>query len=149
MPIPALALPILEVGLKLADRLLPDPEAKAAHVLKLQELAQSGTLDQLKMEVDLLLNQLEINKLEAQHPNFFIAGWRPAIGWVCVAGLAMKHVIYPVLRVWWPELQLDLDLTDLLALLIPMLGIAGLRSWDKYQEVDTKVTRDRKKETKK
>lgn len=54
MPVPALALPALfEIGKNLIDRLLPDPEAKAAAALELAKLQESGELARMANETKL------------------------------------------------------------------------------------------------
>jgi hypothetical protein len=70
----------------------------------------------------------------------FVAGWRPAVGWVGVAALAYQFIVYPVL-LWLPWVHTPpppLDSTMLYSLVTGMLGIAGLRSFDKTRGVDTK-----------
>ena len=77
------------------------------------------------------LAQVELNKIGAAHRSIFVAGWRPAVGWVCAIGLAFAFLVNPVLQ--WavekpgPELPLDI----MLELVIGMLGLAGLRTVEK------------------
>lgn len=87
--------------------------------------------------------QISINKIEASHSSLFIAGWRPAIGWVGAVSLAYQFLLYPILVWGWHTLQamghialtlqppptLPVDL--LWVILSGMLGIAGMRSFDK------------------
>ena len=88
----------------------------------------------------LVQGQLEINKTEAQHGSIFVAGWRPFIGWVCGAALVWNFIIQPLLLwVAWmmPDLGIDmstapkLDSGELMTVLLGMLGLGGLRTYEK------------------
>jgi len=85
----------------------------------------------------LLQGQMEINKAEASSSSAFTSGWRPAIGWVCGAALAYTYLAYPLLVwatvVWWPGIKPPVLGNDemLYQLLLGMLGMSGLRSFDK------------------
>jgi hypothetical protein len=77
------------------------------------------------------LAQVELNKIGAAHRSIFVAGWRPAVGWVCAVGLAFAFLVNPILQ-WTvgkpgPELPLDI----MMELVIGMLGLAGLRTAEK------------------
>lgn len=52
-------------------------------------------MEQLDQQLDIA--QTEVNKAEAANPSVFIAGWRPAIGWVCALALAYQFILYPLL----------------------------------------------------
>jgi hypothetical protein len=73
---------LLDVGKALIDKLIPDPQAKAAATQKLLEMQQNGDLA-------VIAAQSHINEIEAANPNLFVSGWRPAVGWVCVFGFAV------------------------------------------------------------
>ena len=82
--------------------------------------------------------QSEINKLEAQSRRFFVAGWRPFIGWVSGVALAYNYVIRPfiepVYQIHYPDIILPvLDMGELMPILLGMLGIAGMRSYEKVK----------------
>jgi hypothetical protein len=73
---------------KIADKIWPNPADKAAGLLELEKLRQTGELAVLAAETELAKGQLAINAEEAKSENLFVAGWRPFIGWVCgLAGL--------------------------------------------------------------
>jgi hypothetical protein len=123
----------LDIGGKLIDRLWPDPTAAAAAKLELVKLQQSG-------ELALITGQLEINKAEAASSSVLVAGWRPSIGWVCSAALALQFVGAPLLE-WGailaghplpPLPKLDEVLWQLLA---GMLGLGSLRTFEKVKGV--------------
>lgn len=115
------------------DKVLPDKAQADEAKLKLLELAQKGELAALDAETRLALGQLEINKAEAT-TDAFRGGWRPATGWVCVAGLAYQFVVSPILP-WVATLcgfvvppMPPIDNGTLLTLLGGLLGLGGLRT---------------------
>lgn len=132
---PLLLGPLFEIGGKIIDRLFPDPAEKARAELELLKMTQAGDLQQI-------IAQLEINAKEAQHPSMFVAGWRPGAGWAGVAGLVYAAIGQPLLT-WlasakgWPAPPpVDSDL--LLYVLGGMLGLGGLRSFEKVKNVASK-----------
>ena len=150
MPDPLTIASIVELGKGLISRLWPDPAKQAEELRKLQELEQKGDLARLSAHVQLMLGQIEVNKAEAEHKSIFIAGWRPFIGWVGGTALAWQFVLYPMaLWIWGiaevkgvipagvtPPPVLDSDM--LFVLITGMLGIGGMRSFDKTRNTDTK-----------
>mgnify|MGYP006267119225 FL=1 len=124
---------LLDIGSKVIDRLWPDPTQAAQAKLELFKLQQSGELTQIA-------GQLEINKVEASNPNLFVSGWRPAIGWVCAFALFYQYLAKPLgegiaaaLGHPLPTLP-GLD-DNLWQLLLGMLGLGGLRTFEKVQGV--------------
>ena len=116
----------------LIDKAIPD--ADAANKAK-AELAMM----QAKGELDLMLGQIEINKAEAQHSSVFVAGWRPFIGWVCGFALAYEYLMLPLfallsLNAGWQQLP-HLVMDGMMELVLAMLGVAGLRTFEKYKGV--------------
>jgi hypothetical protein len=93
------------------------------------------------------LAQMEVNKTEAGNQNLFVAGWRPAIGWIGAAAMAYQFLLYPLLVWAWVWLQAEqivpkevkpppmLDTEALWVILSGMLGIAGMRSFEKTRGV--------------
>jgi hypothetical protein len=93
------------------------------------------------------LAQMEVNKTEASNQNLFVAGWRPAIGWVGAAAMAYQFLAYPLLVWSWTWMQAEqivpqdvkpppmLDTEALWVILSGMLGIAGMRSFEKTRGV--------------
>lgn len=82
--------------------------------------------------------QIELNTIESKSGNIFVAGWRPAVGWIGAIGLFYQFVLYPLL-LWLPvgHSPPPMDTSSLYALITGMLGIAGLRSYDKLKGIDT------------
>ena len=133
MPLPIIG-SILSIGEKLIDKLIPDPKQKADALQRLAELEQSGDLA-------VIAGQNEINKIEAASPSLFIAGWRPFCGWVAAGGMAFIYVIGPLLT--WitalfgkPITVPTLDAGTLMALLTGLLGLGGLRTYEKLKNVE-------------
>ena len=60
---------------------------------------------QLAAAVSLVQGQMEVNRTEAQHPSLFVAGWRPAIGWVCALALAYHFAMRPVIECVFVSLE--------------------------------------------
>lgn len=122
---------------KVLEKIIPDPQAKAAAQIKLLEITQSGELAKLAAETKLAEGQLEINKIEAGNANLFVSGWRPSIGWLCSLSLAYQFLIRPLLVTFGHEAP-ALDMGDLLTILLGMLGLGGLRSFEKIKGVAAK-----------
>ncbi len=82
--------------------------------------------------------QIEVNKEEAKHRTVFVAGWRPFTGWVCATALAYHFILEPVivfvLALYSIQLTLpQFDMASLLTVLMGMLGLGGLRTYEKKQ----------------
>lgn len=129
----------------LLDKFIPDKDAREKMAHDIAVLVESQAHEQA-------MGQVEINKQEAQHGSVFVAGWRPAIGWICGAALAWNFVIQPLLLwgVWlFPEgadiaTAPKLDTGELMTVLLGMLGLGGLRTFEKREGV-ARETLNRKK----
>ena len=137
----------ITAGLNLAEvlvkRIWPDPAKQAEEMFKLTKLAQDGDVAALNAEVNMMQGQLAVNKAEAESGNWFIAGWRPCIGWVGALSMAYQFLICPLLM--WATSGLDgytpppaLDTTALYPIVTAMLGIGGMRSYDKIKGTHTR-----------
>lgn len=85
------------------------------------------------------LETIKTNQVEAAHRSIWVAGWRPAIGWACAAGIAWLFIVHPV-ALWamhmlgYPEMMMPTINTEiLLELTLAMLGMAGLRTFEKIK----------------
>ena len=84
-----------------------------------------------------MLAQLEINKAEAASGSLFKGGWRPFVGWTCGIAFAYHFVLQPLLIFVFAYIGLEtpdlpkFDVGTLLPVLGGMLGIGGLRSYEK------------------
>lgn len=84
-------------------------------------------------------SQADINKVEAASSNWFESSWRPFLAWVCVISLAWFYAIYPLVS--WISLCINSGLhipvpdkpTDMQNLVMALLGLGGMRSFEKYQ----------------
>jgi len=131
---------LVEKGIDLIDSLYTSDSEKAEAQLKLQELAQRGDIAELNAHVTLLKGQMDINKEEAKG-NWFQAGWRPFVGWVCGVGLAYVAVLEPILR-FAAKVFFDysgafpvIDTTLTMQVLIGMLGLGVYRTREKEKGV--------------
>jgi hypothetical protein len=130
---------LFDFGSKLIDKLLPDPAQKAQAALELSKLQQSGELAKLASDTDLAKGQLDINKVEAASTNWFIAGWRPAVGWVGVFALAYAAILNPVGQfaaevIWnYKGAFPVIDTTVTMQLLFGLLGLGAYRTIEKVK----------------
>jgi hypothetical protein len=122
----------------IVEKVIPDPQAAADAKLRVMELAQKGELAVLDADLKLAMGQVEVNKVEAG-TDLFRGGWRPATGWVCVVGLAYQFIVQPVLPwlvalfgVSVPPLP-AIDNETLMVLLTGMLGLGGLRTFERVK----------------
>lgn len=130
---PLLLGPLLELGKTLLDRFGPeDKTARAQAEAEFIRMAAEGDLKQV-------IAQLEINAREAAHPSIWVAGWRPFFGWASGAGFIYATIVQPMLA-WasaikgWPVPPvLNIDL--LWVVITGMLGIAGMRTFEKSKSV--------------
>jgi hypothetical protein len=126
-------LAIVEIGARLLDKLIPDQEARAKAQTELLRAAQD-------QDFQLALAQIHVNREEAANASIFVSGWRPAVGWVCVAGLVYNFVVYPFLL--WLVAAYEFKFTPppilhdtLMELVLGMLGLGALRTVEKWKGV--------------
>ena len=126
---PLLIGPVLELGKSLLDRFGPEDKAKKRLMeAEFLRMAAEGELKQV-------IAQLEINAKEAAHPSVWVAGWRPLFGWVGGVGFLYVVLLKPLLS-WlasiqgWPTPP-DVDSDVLMIVVTGLLGIGGLRTFEK------------------
>lgn len=131
---------VLDFGSKLIDRIWPDPAQRDAAKLELFKAQQAGEFKEMDQAFEVAKAQIGVNQTEAGNGSLFVAGWRPFIGWVCGAALAYQYVARPL--VMWgilsagytvPEMP-GLD-DNLWQLLLGMLGLGGLRTFEKVKGI--------------
>ena len=112
------------------DRVIPDSDMKAKLAHEIATMSDTHAQQAL-------LSQLEINKAEAASGSLFKGGWRPFIGWTSGIAFAYHFVLQPILVFVLTASGVDLpdlpvfDMSTLLTVLGGMLGIGGLRSYEK------------------
>lgn len=119
----------IAAALKVLDKFVPDPEAKAKAESELRSSLQAWDKA-----------QSDVNAVEAANSNVFVSGWRPFIGWTCGLALAYQYVLAPL--VMWVALTFGMHLAappkldDMLwQLVFAMLGMGGLRTFEKIKGV--------------
>ena len=113
------------------DRVIPDKNGA-------QKAKQEIEAELIKNATQLNLAQAETNKIEAAHRSIWVAGWRPCLGWVAALGFAWVFLLQPIAQwiilltghaVPLPDFQTD----ALIELTFAMLGLAGLRTYEKQK----------------
>jgi len=119
---------------ELLDKFIEDKDAKNQLAHDLSTMAE-------KHAQELAKGQIEINKIEAAHKSVFVAGWRPFVGWVCGIALAWHFILSPLtifvvalIGAAIPTLP-EFDMSSLLTVLMGMLGLGGLRTFEKFKGV--------------
>ncbi len=118
----------------LLDKFVEDKDQKAALAHEISTMAD-------RHAQELALAQVEVNKAEAASNSVWKGGWRPFVGWVCGAAFAYHFVIQPlaifVVAAYGMEIPAlpEFDMGQLMTVLMGMLGLGGLRSFEKYKNV--------------
>jgi hypothetical protein len=135
-PVVAALIPaVIEAASKALDRIFPDPNQAAQAKLELLKMQQAGEFKQLDADVQLALQQMQINMIEASSTSVWSSGWRPGAGWAGVAGMAYTALLQPLLS-WaaavkgWPQPP-DIGSDELWAVMFGLLGLGTMRSFDK------------------
>ena len=115
----------------LLDQFIEDKDQKARLAHEISTMAERHAQDLAK-------GQLEVNKAEAASRNVFVAGWRPFIGWVCGVAMAYNYVVQPMLIFGLAQADYlvalpAIDLSEMMPVLLGMLGLGGLRSFEKFK----------------
>jgi hypothetical protein len=138
MPIPAIVTALLPALGTLVDRLIPDRAAaeKAKAEMKAELIRASN---------EAALAQVEVNKIEAAHSSVFVAGWRPAIGWVCATAVALYYIPMALVgtALWaWACIQAgtivprpEMGIVEIIGLVTSLLGMGTLRTTEKLNGV--------------
>lgn len=125
---------------RLIDHLIPDPDMAARAKLELLKEENGVMLEQLRLAMQADAGQTTVNTAEAQHRSLFVAGWRPFIGWVCGIAFAYHYILQPLLIFilatrGQPVNLPDFNLEALVTLLFGMLGLGGLRTFEKMRGI--------------
>jgi len=122
---------ILPLVSTVLDRVIPDKNAKEKAKREIEKtLIDNAT--------QISLAQAETNKIEAAHRSVWVAGWRPCLGWISALGFLFVFILQPLAQwvsallgivVVLPDFQTDI----LMELTFAMLGLAGLRTYEKQK----------------
>lgn len=130
-------IPVIDGIIALARKgldLIPDPNKKAELKAQLDSEQAVATLQLAQMQAD-------INKIEAGSINWFVAGWRPAAGWLGVGGLAYACIGLPLFRCFLAVIHSTVILPDvntevLQSVLFGMLGLGAFRTIEKVKDAE-------------
>ena len=118
---------VLGAAKPVLEHFFPDPQKRYDFEMAMRQI-----------DLTLIQGQLKINEVEAANNNLFVSGWRPAVGWVGVLGLAYQFICAPiavyVLAIVDPTVALpNIGGAELISLVVALLGIGAMRSFDKVQ----------------
>ena len=114
---------------KLLDKFIPDADEKARIAHELATMSE-------KHAHELALAQIEVLKADAQG-NWFQSSWRPLIGWISGLSLGINYMVAPICAGFGIMIP-QADMSVMMPLLLGMLGIGSMRSYDKLKKTDTK-----------
>ena len=132
---------LFDIGKVAIEKIWPDETKRSEQMFKLKELEQNGDLEVMKLQISLLVGQMEVNKVEAASDSLFVAGWRPAVGWICALSLGWTYLGFPVAEYVMaimghkpvlPSLPFQEGMFELI---FGMLGLGGLRTWEKHKKL--------------
>jgi phenylpyruvate tautomerase PptA (4-oxalocrotonate tautomerase family) len=116
----------------LLDKFIEDKDQKAKLAHEIATMAE-------KQAHEAALAQVAVNQQEAKHKSLFVAGWRPSVGWICSIALGYHFVFQPLILfgagmagVTLPDLP-EFDMDSLMTVLLGMLGLGGLRTYEKQK----------------
>ncbi len=117
----------------LLDKFIADKDQRLALAHKITTMAERHAQELAK-------SQLEVNKVEAASKTMFVAGWRPAVGWVTVTGMASNYILIPmgnfVLAVSGSDIFIPLlQMSEMMPVLLGMLGLGSMRTFEKINKV--------------
>ena len=113
----------------LLDKFVEDKDQKAALAHEIATMSE-------RHAQDAMLAQIEVLKADAKG-NWFQASWRPLIGWISGLSLGINYMVAPICAGFGIVIP-QADMSVMMPLLFGMLGIAGMRSYDKSSKTDTK-----------
>lgn len=129
MSITAIASLLIGPIAELLGKVIPDKDAAAKLAQEIATLAERQAHEQI-------IAQLQVNQAEAQNPSIFVSGWRPFIGWTCGVAMAFNYVAIPIMEAADVVANIaPLDLEVMMPVLLGMLGLGGMRSYEKRNGV--------------
>lgn len=119
---------VLPAVIAIINKIIPDPEKARETQAEIEKLLiEASTMQQ------------QINMKEAEHASMFVAGWRPFVGWVCGVGCAYSFLFQPLAS--WASTSFGgvafpaVDTATMMGLLTGLLGLGGMRTFEKVKEV--------------
>jgi hypothetical protein len=113
----------------LLDKFIEDKDQKNALAHEIATMSQ-------RHAQEAMLAQIEVLKADAKG-NWFQASWRPLIGWICGLSLGINYMVSPICAGFGVVIP-QADMSVMMPLMFGMLGIGGMRSFDKAKKTDTK-----------
>jgi hypothetical protein len=115
------------------DKVIPDTNLKEKLSHEIATMAERHTQEQV-------MAQIEVNKIEAAHNSMFVAGWRPALGWICALGMAGNFLIIPFVNMALELFETGVEipliaLSEMMPVLMGMLGLGAMRTFEKTKGV--------------
>tara|TARA_R100001530_G_C4203079_1_gene125323 strand:+ start:131 stop:520 length:390 start_codon:yes stop_codon:yes gene_type:complete len=107
----------------LLDKFVVDKDKKLALAHEIATMAERHGQELAKA-------QLKINEKEAQHKSLFVAGWRPAVAWVCVGGFTINFMISPLAAPFGIIIP-QADTATMMPVLLGLLGLGTMRTYEK------------------
>ena len=114
----------------LLDKFIEDKDTKNKLAHEIATMAE-------KQAHEAAMAQVSVNQAEAKHRSLFVAGWRPFVGWICAVALLYHFVLNPIILfgAGWANVEIPelpaFDMDSLMTVLLGMLGLGGLRSYEK------------------
>jgi|TARA_B110000285_G_scaffold101643_1_gene115660 hypothetical protein len=108
------------------DKFIADADTK-------QKLAHEIATMSERHVHEIAKEQIEVNKLDAKG-DWFQSNWRPATAWICVCGFAVNFLISP-LAAPFGIIVPQADTSTMLPVLMGMLGLGGMRSYERIKGV--------------
>ena len=117
----------------LLDKFIEDKDQKNKLAHEIATMAD-------KQAHEIAKSQIEVNKEEAKSRHWWIAGWRPACGWICTLAMGYHFIIQPFLIFFLALFGLKMeiptfDMETLMTVLLGMLGLGSLRSFEKHKKL--------------
>lgn len=123
---------VLNIANTLIDRLIPDKTQAAQAKAQLYSAELQGDIQNMQ-------GQIQTNIAEAANAHVFVSGWRPYVGWACGTAFIYAYIVQPLVQLilvafhshFDPTLIPKLDMSEMMPVLLGMLGLGALRSYDK------------------
>ena len=117
----------------LLDKFIEDKDQRALLAHEIATLAEKQAQEQI-------VGQIKTNQIEAAHQSMFVAGWRPAVGWVCALAMLLNFILIPFINLGMEfagqDIRRDLiEMDTMMPVLLGMLGLGGMRSYEKARNV--------------